>query len=68
MIIEDLIDRLMTRKALSVVVCFLLGVDTSLKDLKNGVFLKNTVLTYIHVFLLSCVFFVVKGALAVTIE
>ena len=48
--IEDLIDRLITRKPLSVVVCFLLGVETSLSDLKNGVFLKNIVFTYIHEF------------------
>jgi len=31
----------MTPKALRVVTCFLEGVETSLNDLKNGVFLKN---------------------------
>jgi hypothetical protein len=50
---EDFIERLITLKPFRVVMCFLLGVDTNLKDLKNGVFLKKTVLTKIHEFLLS---------------
>lgn len=41
-IIEDLIDELIVPNALSVVTCFLEGEDTSLNDLKNGVFLKKT--------------------------
>lgn len=39
---EDFIEVLIVPSALSVVTCFLDGEDTSLSDLKNGVFLKKT--------------------------
>ena len=38
---EDLIEVFISTSAFSVVVCFLEGVETNLRDLKNGVPLKN---------------------------
>jgi hypothetical protein len=38
---EDFIEEFIVLRALRVVTCFLDGDDTSLRDLKNGVFLKN---------------------------
>jgi hypothetical protein len=67
-ITEDFIDKLITRRPFSVVVCFLLGVDTSLIDLKKGVFLKKIGLTYIHEFLLSGLLLLLYEAFGATTE